>query len=198
MPAKNIVPLLPNQFYHVYNRGVAQQNIFYQQENFAYFLSLYFKHTQDIVDTYAYCLLNNHFHLLVRVKIVRVKNEEQLATCFSNGKKSLSQPFSNCFNAYTQSINKQQERTGGLFERPYRRVLIESETQLLKCLYYIHANPEKHKLISDYREYPHSSWHELTSLMPTKLSRNEVWEWFDGKKRFIEHHISCRQDQQGT
>jgi len=61
-------PLDPDVFYHIYNRGNNRENIFMEERNYTYFLRLYAKHVAPVADTYAYCLLRNHFHVLVRIK----------------------------------------------------------------------------------------------------------------------------------
>ena len=61
-------PLLYDTCYHIYNRGTNRGNIFIEERNFQYFLHLYTKHLEPVVDTCAYYLLRNHFHILVRVK----------------------------------------------------------------------------------------------------------------------------------
>jgi REP element-mobilizing transposase RayT len=61
-------PLLFDTYYHIYNRGINRENIFIEERNYDYFLQLYEKHIEPVVDTFGYCLLRNHFHLLVRVK----------------------------------------------------------------------------------------------------------------------------------
>ena len=58
----------PGEFYHVFNRGTNRENIFYKSGNSDYSLRKYAKYLLPVVDTYVYCLLPNHFHLLVRVK----------------------------------------------------------------------------------------------------------------------------------
>jgi putative transposase len=60
--------ILYNTFYHIYNRGINGENIFVQERNYSHFLILYTKYIDPISVTYAYCLLRNHFHLLVRIK----------------------------------------------------------------------------------------------------------------------------------
>ena len=67
-------PLQFDQTYHLYSRGINRENIFFQERNFRYFLQLYAQHLFSYFDTYAYCLLWNHFHFLVRVK-----SEEEIA-----------------------------------------------------------------------------------------------------------------------
>ena len=61
------IPLLPGKYYHMYNRGINRCRIFYTEENFKYFLKKYAKKMTGYFDTFAYCLLDNHFHIFVRV-----------------------------------------------------------------------------------------------------------------------------------
>jgi hypothetical protein len=57
------IPLLTfGNFYHIYNRGNNRENVFIQERNYAYFMELWWKHISQIAETYAYCLLRNHFH----------------------------------------------------------------------------------------------------------------------------------------
>ena len=70
----NPEPLQYGQYYHIYNRGNSGGVLFHQERNYPYFLSLYAKYIEPIAETYAYCLMSNHFHLLVRIKA-----EEELA-----------------------------------------------------------------------------------------------------------------------
>ena len=65
---QTLTPLEPGTYYHIYNRGVNRENIFREERNYAYFLRLYSKHITPVAETFAYCLLRNHFHLLVRVR----------------------------------------------------------------------------------------------------------------------------------
>jgi len=66
---QTVIPLQPGQYYHIYNRGVNRTNIFVEERNYVYFLKLYAKHISPVAETFAYCLLRNHFHLLVRIRI---------------------------------------------------------------------------------------------------------------------------------
>ncbi len=134
-------PLLYDTYYHLYNRGNNRENIFIQERNYAYFLELYFKHIEPVAETFAYCLLRNHFHLLVRVK-----SEQEILAYLQTLKVSPAKPlgslslepgypsrkFSDFFNAYAKAINKAYGRTGSLFEHPFHRVLIGSDRQLLE------------------------------------------------------------------
>ncbi|MDD2814449.1 MAG: hypothetical protein PHP00_01760 [Thiotrichaceae bacterium] len=61
------VPLIEGQYYHIYNRGNNGENIFFEARNYEYFFKLYIRHIYPIAETYAYCLMRNHFHLLVKI-----------------------------------------------------------------------------------------------------------------------------------
>ena len=60
--------LEPNGFYHIFNRGNNRENLFFSDENCRYFLEKYGKYMNVLLDTYAYALLPNHFHLVVRAR----------------------------------------------------------------------------------------------------------------------------------
>jgi hypothetical protein len=63
-----LTPLKFGKFYHIYNRGNNQENIFIQPRNYTYFLELWWKHTFEIAETFTFCLLKNHFHAVVYIK----------------------------------------------------------------------------------------------------------------------------------
>lgn len=113
--------------YHLYNRGINSCNIFNEKENYRYFLSLCEKYVDPIAETYAWVLMANLFHFFEWVK--------ENMTCFQNriGLKQPHQYFSNFFNAYTKAFNKRYECYGVLFERPFRRKLIEDQTNFKFC-----------------------------------------------------------------
>ena len=167
-------PLLPGNWYHIYNRGINGGRLFFENENYYFFLRQLTQHVLGVAEIYSYCLLGNHFHLLVRIH--------------ENLEKQPHLGFSHFFNSYTQAINKLFNRTGGLFERPFRRKLIESEIYRAHLVFYIHYNPVHHELSKDFRFYPYSSYKTILSEAPTHLMRNEILKWFDGQKDFIEFH----------
>ncbi len=184
----NIIPLETERFYHLYNRGINGEEIFKQEKNHVYFLEKYAKYIAPIAETYAYCLLNNHFHLLVKIK---TEDEIRKASSTKNQQdiyKIISNQFSHFFNGYAQGINKTYNRTGGLFETPFRRKLIDNEAYFTQLIFYIHTNPQKHGFVNDFRDYPHSSYRIFESRKPTKLMRDEGLKWFGGIDSFQNYH----------
>ena len=170
-------------FYHLYNRGINSCNLFNNSDNYEYFLKLYHKHTGEIAETFAWVLMSNHFHFLVKIKSLNQSGFENLT-----GLKPPHQYFSNLFNAYTKAFNKRFDRHGSLFERPFRRKEINSVKYLRHVILYIHHNPVHHGFCSHPSEYQWISYNTCLSLKPTKLQREEVIGWFDDEANFKYMH----------
>jgi putative transposase len=144
--ASNIIPLIYGRYYHIYNHGVGGRDLFKDKDNFSYFLNLFEKHVGPIVDTYAWVLMKNHFHFLVRIKdeeeVVNYLNQhptgfQNLSGVGVTKPKPPHQYFSNFFNAYTKAFNKYYQTWGTLFERPFRRKLIDNEDYFkTRCFIY--------------------------------------------------------------
>jgi len=179
--------LLPGKFYHVYNRGINGEDIFREYVNYLYFLRLYHKYIDPIGDTYAYCLLKNHFHFLIRIfDPDRVPYPYVKVT-------DPSLAFSHMFNSYAQSFNKMFERTGGLFQTPFKRKLIEDEEYFRQIIYYIHNNPVKHGFSDSMNDYPWSSFQTLISLKGSRENDSPLVGFFDSKMDFIRFHSQTQE-----
>jgi hypothetical protein len=198
------LPLEPDKFYHIYNRGLNSEDLFKEERNYSYFLNKYSEYLSPIVDTYAYCLLKNHFHILIRVK-----SPEELSTYYeinrTNKSKEyneglhsadfiVSKQFARLFSSYTQAINKSCDRTGSLVETPFKRIEVGSEDYVTKLIWYIHNNPKKHGFVSNFRDYEHSSYHSHLVNGSTKLARVQVLKWFGGVEAYEEFHESQQED----
>jgi putative transposase len=191
-------PFEPDCFYHIYNRTVDLKPLFAKNENYHYFLKRYNDYLSGVVDTYAYCLLGNHFHLLVRVK-----SQSDLSTFqnLSNIKAEkahdiVSHQYQKFFQSYAMAFNKQQNRIGTLFQTPFKRAKISTNDYLIKCVHYIHFNPQKHGLIKDFKDYPWSSYQSYLSQKPTKLRRDDAIEWFEDLIGFLQQHKLMPEDKQ--
>ncbi len=204
-------PLQYGRIYHIYNRGNNGENLFVQPRNYPYFLQLYATHIQPVAETYAYCLLPNHFHFGLRTYTEEEQEayfHEKIGPFSENGPISgdgaqsgpfskngplfklidPSRAFNNFFIAYARAFNKATSRTGALFESPFGRKLINSERYLLTLITYIHHNPQRHGFVADFREWPWSSYGAMLSDRPTKINRDEVLAWYNGRSHFIEAH----------
>jgi putative transposase len=166
-------------YYHIFNRGTNGESIFREEPNYYFFMQRYAKYIEPVAYTYAYCLLRNHFHFLVRIKT----EEEQ-----ARGTLDPSQQFSNLFNSYAKAFNKTFNRTGSLFEHPFGRIEVDSDAYFLQLIAYIHQNPQKHDFVEDFRDWPFSSYHALLSTRRTRLQRDDVLDWFGGLEGFLAYH----------
>ncbi len=183
-------PLEFGHYYHIYNRGNNGTDLFFENENYYHFLRLYTKYIEPIADTYAWCLMKNHFHILVRIKEKKeiVVNDLKYNT---TEKPKVIEPyrqFSHLFNAYTQAINKRYNRTGSLFENKYERKLVTSEKYFKQLIYYIHNNPVQHGFVTQMSLYPWSSYDTVLSDQPTQLKRKEVLDAYGGKENYSSYH----------
>ena len=181
---QQIESLLPGKFYHIYNHAVGGRNLFREPDNYEYFLFLYDKYISPVADTYAWVLMPNHFHLLVRIK-----EEKKGGGCdgVASTPDRVSNPvrgkgpslqFSKLFNSYAQAFNKWSGRSGSLFERPFKRKFIDHDQYLKNVVLYIHNNPVHHRFCSHPLEYSWSSYITCISGKPTRLKRDQVLQWF--------------------
>jgi putative transposase len=175
-----------DQYYHIYNRGNNRENVFVEERNYRYFMELYAYHVASVMDTYAYCLLRNHFHFLVRTK-----TEAEIQTFRVSETRKVSSPsqqFGNFLNAYAKAFNNAHGRTGSLFQKPFRRVLVRSNVHLIHLVNYIHFNPQKHGFVDDFRQWPYSSYPALKAENHSRLQRDSVLDWFGGRQAFLDSH----------
>jgi putative transposase len=177
-------PLEYDRYFHIYNRGINGTKLFRNTANCELFLKKYTDYINPVAETFAWALIVNHFHLLVKIKteneIQYIKPKENETRKFSKKKKySPTWQFAHLFDSYTKKFNIENDRTGGLFERPFRRKLIENENYLKQVVYYIHYNPVKHGLVKNLTDYKWTSYHSIISDKPTKLKRENcvglVW-----------------------
>ena len=174
--------LEPGYYYHIYNRGNNREKLFYEEWNYSYFMELYEKYIHPIAETYAYCLMGNHFHFLIQTKDLEVLEPNLI------DKRPLWRNFADFFNAYAKMINLNYGRTGSLFQERYRRKKVDSENYLQQLIHYIHMNPVKHGLTDRCEDYPYSSYLTILSGKATNLKIEEVISLFHDKKNFIYFH----------
>jgi REP element-mobilizing transposase RayT len=179
--------------------------MFKEERNYAYFLKKYAQYLTPVVETYAYCLLKNHFHILIRVK-----SQEELRQFYKNSSVNISKAydeglhspefivskqFSRLFSSFTQAINKSVGRTGSLIETPFKRIEVDTENYVTHLIWYIHNNAKKHGIVRDFRDYAHSSYHSHLATNSTKLARKQVLAWFGGVDQYRKFHESQMEEE---
>lgn len=206
-----LTPITYGDFFHIYNHGIDSCDLFRSAENYERFLALYDEYISPVADTFAWVLMKNHFHILVRIKdkdeigfmpvkpkrgsFTTGRNELQYTSSLDvkkNGELKKYHPshqFSHLFNAYAQAFNLAYHRTGKLFDHPFKRKRIDNKWYLKQVILYIHNNPVHHGFCSHPLEYPWNSYLSCISAKATRLKRDKVIEWFCDKDNFkVCHH----------
>ena len=190
---------IENDFYHVYNRTNNKELLFKNDENRYHFLKRYDHYTSPFLQTYSWNLLPNHFHLLVKVKSFEsitgyLNNKYMKELCltekhFLQQKATIHDLIDNVFQrfliSYTMSFNNAHNRKGNLLHRPFKHVHVNKDDQFTQTIIYINANAQKHRIVTDFTKYKWSSYNAILSDKPTKLFREELLDWFNGKEQFI-------------
>jgi REP element-mobilizing transposase RayT len=191
-------PLLPETVYHIYNHANGSENLFRTEDNYRYFLNKYAIYIHPIAETYAYCLMPNHFHVMIKIRTKEVLTSyfNQLKQNrltkdlqgFENLEGLISQQFSNLFNGYTKAYNKMFKRMGSLFMPNFKRKAITNDQYFTQLIAYIHLNPIKHGFCNNLFDWPHSSIHSYLSKNESKLNKSYLEEWFGSKESMLKFH----------
>lgn len=157
--------------YHIYNRS--NDTLFYNRENYLYFLKNIKKHILPYADILAWCLMPNHFHILLTV------NEEgvEISTKnFKEGVQLLSKSIGTMLSSYTQAINKQEKRKGSLFAHTTKaKILNDAKNDyLVQCFMYIHQNPILAGLVDKLEDWEFSSYPDYIGKREGKLINKEL------------------------
>lgn len=182
MPSRNTARQdIPNNYYHVYARGASKTDIFLEPKDKDFFLYLFsrhldlkpitnksgitYPHYRDRVEVLAFCLMDNHFHLLV----------------YQVEQGYLSKLMKSIMSAYSSYFNRKYKKTGSLFESRYKASLINKDAYLLHISRYIHLNPRSWKY------FPYSSFvHIRNGTEPVWLQTEKVLCMFSGRNDYLE------------
>lgn len=199
--------LQPNNTYHIFNHANGFENLFTEDENYRFFLEKYLLYINPVAETYAYCLLPNHFHLVVRIRrrevleLVYSELNFSKPTNFSKGpnfekvvitneelERFVSKQFSNLFSSYTQSFNKVNERRGSLFLKNFKREVINNRKYFESAVIYTHRNPVHHGFCTRYEDWSYTSYCEIKENNSRIIEIDKLFRTFGDKESFIVLH----------
>ncbi len=188
--------------YHIYNQGNNKQKIFFKRENYLFFLKKIRTHILPYGDVLAWCLMPNHFHLMVLVRELELSVKTHRVTQshpVSTSTRSINQSIAIMLRSYTRAINKQENSSGALFREGTKAECINSpngitpsfisESGITKiniknpekqypqeCFNYIHHNPVKARLVKNAVDWEFSSAMDYAALRDGKLINKVVVE----------------------
>ncbi len=167
-------------YYHLYNRGNNYQDIFFERENYIYFLRQMRKYLKtDVVDIVAYCLMPNHYHLMILLK--------------GEGLANLMQPL---LLSYTKAINERYHRVGSLFQGRFKAILVDKEAYLLQLSRYIHLNPVAVALVKRPEDWEFSSYRDFIGLRNGTLVKPNALQPYlkspEAYRKFVESSADLR------
>jgi putative transposase len=163
--------LNPNEIYHVYNRGNNKQQIFFDVENYYYFLEKAKKYLVPYCDILAFSLMPNHFHFMIHAN-EKTNLPFRKTTSLPNRKKKpkikmtiFSRGLQQLLSSYTKGINKRFNRTGSLFQQntKWKRTSSDAhaEDYSVWCFIYIHNNPKVAGLVNTPEDYEFTSYQDF-------------------------------------
>lgn len=179
MPRRNVIKIdAPHQYYHVYSRGVNKQEIFRDDADYQYFFSLIaryvsldpqssrltsYTHLRGRIEVLAYCLMPNHFHMLI----------------YQSDAGSMEQLMRGILTSYSAYFNRKYERTGPLYESRYKASCISTDSYLRHISRYIHLNPRS------YRRFRYSSYKAyVEDAIPEWLQPERILDLFSGPQAY--------------
>jgi putative transposase len=141
--------------YHVYNRS--NEILFYNRDNYLFFLRKIRDHLLPYADVLSYCLMPNHFHLILTVNAEGVKYSEKKKR---EDMQLLSQSLGTVLSSYTQALNRQIGRRGNLFAHKTKAKILNDakDDYALNCFMYVHQNPKLAKLVERLEDWEFSSF----------------------------------------
>lgn len=193
----------PECFYHLFNHAVGNEMLFREDKNYIYFLKKMAFYLPMVCETYAYCLLPNHFHFLVKFydeKTISDFNQKNAKSKKADNFHEIAmKPFKNLCSTYAQAYNKMYERKGALFIDYIKRKKVKDEIYFSKLIHYIHCNPVHHGFCRNPFEWHYSSIHTFFSDKKTLIRRDEVIENFGNIEQLkVFHQVPITYDRAFT
>ena len=161
--------------YHVYNRGNNGQQLFFRPEHYHHFLRLVRQYIAPRANLLAYCLMQNHFHLLLQPTLagtLPTPNSTSTTT------QPLSRGIARLLSTYDQGLNQELGRQGSVFQPKTKGKLLDGPfceaSYPAVCFHYLHQNPVRAGLADSLADWPYSSYRDYAGLRSGTLYQREL------------------------
>ena len=186
MPRRD-VQFSPGEYYHLYNRGNNRQTIFFERENYGFFLQRVREYLlPGGITVVAYCLMPNHYHLLVGINRGETSEVSKTSEVSPSGvspsetsevsgvSHNVSTAMMRLSVSFTKAINERYDRVGALFQGPFQAVHVDRNEYLLHLSRYIHLNPVAAGLVEQPEAWEFSSYREYIGLRHGTLPAPDI------------------------
>lgn len=203
-PEEFKAPFRYNQHYHVLFRSIDGVPLFKNDKERMFFLQKWNRFISIIAEVWAYCLLNNHTHFIIKTKTeeevltqLRQLNPEQITKAIDGYLKTpteeifrsiMERQVNSFLVSYTNTYNNYIQRKGGLFQQPFRRLFINDEAHLQQAIICTHANAQKHGLVNHFSEHRWHSYYSVLNHDTDFINAAAVLEFFGGEQNFEQVH----------
>ncbi len=193
---RRLIPFIPELHYHIYNRGNNRERIFFEPENYLFFLKKIKQYLVPVADVLVYCLMPTHYHVVGRIK--QTSEILKISEVLNSGVSAeVSSAMMKLSVSYTKAINKRFQRVGVLFQGQFQAKPILTSSYLLNLCRYIHANPVKDGLVANISDWQYSNYLEWIGERDGKLvDRAFVQDNFDTPdeyRKFVLEYVRTRQ-----
>jgi REP element-mobilizing transposase RayT len=182
MPRRDI-EFIKGGIYHLYNRGPGKHNLFFEDYNYQYVICRMTTYSPSLkVTIIAYCLMPNHYHLLVR-------QDDEIP---------VAELPKRVFGGYSRAVNKRYGWSGTIFEGRYQAKMVSTSSHLCHLCRYIHANPVKDGLVDEIDEWPYSNYPEWVGKRKSALVNREFIDDLFGSstnyEEFVREYMESQQE----
>ena len=171
--SRTTLPLQQNGIYHLFSRGVGKERVFKEDKDYTHFLEIVSKKLVPLTEIYAYCLIPNHYHFMLKVI------EEPFLVSKAIGELGVS---------YAKWFNIKYDRMGSLFMSPFKRIVLAGDREIGWIPWYIHRNPMHHGITNDWENYQWSSYTAYITGKPTKINTSFLLGFYGGLAAMVSHH----------
>ncbi|MBW7840900.1 MAG: transposase [Chitinophagaceae bacterium] len=152
---------VPNEVYHIYNRGNNRQKVFFSEENYLFFMRKMEAQLIPFCEILVWCLMPNHFHLIISTNESSCKPRNSFGT---GSVQELSYRIGIMLSSYAQAVNKQHGTSGSLFQLKTKAKILtgsknaKDKDYLVNAMHYCHQNPLRAGLVKKIEDWPYSSF----------------------------------------
>jgi putative transposase len=204
-PEELKAPFFSNCFYHIVCKSIDGLPLFNESKDYAVFLERFKKFNGGFMDVWAYCLLLNHAHYIIKIKYPAFiksfisqlappeKTKAMVSFLADPTDESLTdavieRQMNSFLVSYANYVNNKYNRKGGLFQKPFKRIQISSDSHLQQAVVYVHANAQKHGIVNDFKAYGYFSYSLMMDDGYNYTDSKSVIEFFGGIDKYMQVH----------